>query len=602
VTLSADIRRDPFIRQEGEGGKGVERQSGAVSPICYGVSNRGGVVDLTRRSECRRGDMKLQRIAQVALVSLVLLGCSSPSPEIERFGFSDLESRRVSGEQVVRVAGIAHGSHAEVRVVVDVEGRVMDAEVDEVHRIRGLRSLMAKGAVLAAAKDWRFKPPMFEGRPVQAVGRIVVFVSPEEILPDTRVPFPSAASSDVEITLERTGCLGPCPFYEVSVRGDGTVRFSTLKFDEPVEAAKGPFRFEAFGVLWPGEHEVRVSPRSVQELLAKFRAAHFMGLQDDYFSDVMDVAGYALDLRVGAVTKRVDDVAGRRIGMPEIVTTLQDAVDTLAGTDRWVVGNAETVELLKKQGFDFKSKEAAELVHAATQSQAWPPGQRRVGELILAALDAGLDLSRAVDVDPYGKSPTLRPIGVVAVNYAAETGNEALFSVLARRGQLSRTTPSERNAAFHSGMGCHPGIARALVAAGADPEARAEGGGALHVLTNPYGYCPDSDDAGRAAMAQTLIELGVPPDVRDDIGWTPLMKVANPALAQVLLKAGADPNAKAADGRPALMSVGDDRVALLLLRAGADPRVKYEGETLRQKARERRWPGTLAWLDAHNVP
>ena len=122
--------------------------------------------------------MKLQRIAQVALAFLVLQACSSPSPDVEQFGFSDLESQRVSGEQFVRVVGISDGSHADVSVVVDVDGRVIDAEVDEVHGIRGLRSLLAKGAVLTAAKDWRFKPATFEGRQVQAVGRISIAVRP----------------------------------------------------------------------------------------------------------------------------------------------------------------------------------------------------------------------------------------------------------------------------------------------------------------------------------------------------------------------------------------------------------------------------------------
>ena len=112
-------------------------------------------------------------------------------------------------------------------------------------------------------------------------------------------------------------------------------------------------------------------------------------------------------------------------------------------------------------------------------------------------------------------------------------------------------------------------------------------------------------EKGHTAVAAALIHARADVNAAVDDGTTPLHWAAHwndMATVELLLKAGADPNATATDGRPALMSVDDDRVALLLLRAGADPRVKYEGETLRQKARERRWPGTLAWLDAHDVP
>ena len=75
----------------------------------------------------------------------------------------------------------------------------------------------------------------------------------------------------------------------------------------------------------------------------------------------------------------------------------------------------------------------------------------------------------------------------------------------------------------------------------------------------------------------------------------------DPAVAQVLLKAGANPNAKDDDGTTVVLSLDDDRAVITLLRSGADPKAKDGDGTLRQQARKRHWPGTLAWLDEHRI-
>lgn len=102
-------------------------------------------------------------------------------------------------------------------------------------------------------------------------------------------------------------------------------------------------------------------------------------------------------------------------------------------------------------------------------------------------------------------------------------------------------------------------------------------------------------------MARTLIDLGVPLEARDDVGWTALMGCDSPALARLLIERGADVNARTKEGKTPVLITDDDRVALILLRAGADPRVRDKDGSLREQAVKQHMPATLAWLDAHGV-
>lgn len=495
----------------------------------------------------------------------------------------------------MRVPGVSGFSQVSVLVTVDVDGNVIDAKVAD-ERFGGDAS-----AALAAARKWKFRPQSFDGKPIQAVGEITIEFDPPEILPDTSVPFPIAAPEDVEITLERSACYGTCPDYRVTIQGDGKIRFSTREVNFPGTAAEVHRMFNGQNVLWAGTQEAEVSPQAVADLLEKFRSSHFMGMKPEYVAGVTDNPTYSLTLRVGKVTKRVVDYVGKEVGMPASVTSLEDAVDEVAGTDRWVRGNAQTVALLKAQGFNFRSRDAAELVQSAILLSKWPPEQAGANELIQAAITEGLNLSTSVEVGVRERSKELATIGSVIAQYAAETGNEALFHQMERAGQVARMTKKSLDSAFLSDMGCSAQIAKALVEAGANPKAVGESGNALHELRSSYGRCADAGSNKRVEMAAALVALGVPLEARDSIGWTPLMGSNDAAVALTLLKAGANPNAKDDDGTTVVLSLDDDRAVLTLLRGGADPKAKDGDGTLRQQSRKRHWPGTLAWLDEHGI-
>lgn len=527
---------------------------------------------------------------------LALQGCAASSQTADNIGIYNLSAQRLSGAENVVVNGTSGFASLTVLVTVGVDGKVVSAKAtdnsDKVDPRPGL----------AAAEQWTFRPQTVDGHPVQAVGTISIAYRPPEKAPDRSVPFPTAPPNNVEIKLERSACFGTCPDYGVIIRGDGSIRFFDRNPNDPPSDADVHLGFMGRNILWSGIHETTVDPAAVTALVDRFRAAHFMGMQSSYEASVTDNPTYRLTLKVGSTTKEGTDYVGAAVGMPASITALEDAVDRVAETDRWVRGNAGTIALLKAEGFDFRSKQAAEMVQAAMLLNSWPRGGIGAEPFIMGALAEGLDLTLPVPHPASDREKAMVSIGSLITRYAAENGRDMLFEEMVRRGQLAKMEHTQLDGALAGGAGCNVKIARALVAAGANPAARNDQGNALHALRDHYGPCQDSGSAAMLEAAQALIALGVPLEARDDLGWTVIMGVNDPALANLLLKAGADPNARdEKDGTTPVLSVDDDRVILTLLQAGADPNVKdYQG-TLRQQAVKRNWPATLRWLDAHGV-
>lgn len=109
--------------------------------------------------------------------------------------------------------------------------------------------------------------------------------------------------------------------------------------------------------------------------------------------------------------------------------------------------------------------------------------------------------------------------------------------------------------------------AKALLAAGADPEAK-----------NRYGVTPLTLACtnGNAELVTALLAAGADPNAEGNGGETPLMtasRTGRPAPVEALLKAGANPNARDFKGQTALMWAaveGHPEVVKNLLGAGAD--------------------------------
>lgn len=208
-------------------------------------------------------------------------------------------------------------------VIVDATGRPRALRTEGAFRDDGTRfleqSARTRAAKAALAAWW---PTSESGQPVRAFQ--AVSIVPPERAPTRHVPFPDTNGQAVSITLERAGPFSPYGTYVVTLDSDGDVDFC------------GPGYIKA-----PGPHQARISRAAFETLVDEFRDADFFSLDDRYAVNPGDGPAYFLRVRIGDQEKTVVDYAGRRVGMPAVITSLQAAVDEAAETSRWVGSEKE---------------------------------------------------------------------------------------------------------------------------------------------------------------------------------------------------------------------------------------------------------------------
>ncbi len=235
----------------------------------------------------------------------------------------------------------ATGEVEDVRIGADAESARFWPEVEQ--EVRG----------------WRFTPFEKDGKPVRAeVEEYLDFVPPEQVS-KKHVEAPAIRTeSKIEIRLERSACFGVCPAYSVTVSTEGIV-FDGSRF-----------------VVARGRHTGQVRPEKVRELARRFVAADFYSLDKVYAAPVTDVPTYVLSIAIDGQKKEVQDYMGKRAGMPPVVTQLEEAVDELAGTARWIKGGDGLVEALKAERYNFRSFDGQVMLkEALTRGDAGTAGE-----------------------------------------------------------------------------------------------------------------------------------------------------------------------------------------------------------------------------------
>lgn len=200
-------------------------------------------------------------------------------------------------------------------------------------------------------KKWKFTPFDRDGIPVTARVQEYIQLVPPERMPKDHVTAPTLqSSSTVVITLVRSGCFGTCPIYTLSVTTNGIV-FEGKRF-----------------VVAPGKHKAQIPAHEVRKLAEEFVTADFysMGQDHEYESIMADIPTYSLSLAIDGYEKTVVDHGGEWVGMPEVVRELEDKVDAVARSQRWINGTDGLVQELQAEKFDFQSVEAREMLKRAT--------------------------------------------------------------------------------------------------------------------------------------------------------------------------------------------------------------------------------------------
>lgn len=298
-----------------------------------------------------------------------------------------------------------------------------------------------------------------------------------------------------------------------------------------------------------GKHVYHISADRVDQLVDLFRKADYYSLEPRYERFVTDCPTYRTSIAVESSTMSVLDYEGEAVGMPHAVVDLEDAIDRIADTGKWIQATPETVPALKSEGFDFHSQ------------------------------DAGRALFEAVGAGAIGTVRDMLAAGA-PVGWKSEDGESALSYAVMGIGPLSETLGERRE------------IVRMLIDAGASKQDREAKGHALRWAVNwndrellrmllDYGADPNiralDTTALIAAIGATSPDLFAEimrhhpkVDGRDHEGNTALFSARTVHMAQALIKAGADVNARNLKGQTPVMMTDDDDITLLLIRAGAN--------------------------------
>ena len=217
----------------------------------------------------------------------------------------------------------------QLEIVVSESGRVESANV-----VGEVRTHADEAIAIEQSRE--FKPWTRDGMPIRIKLRDDVMLYPPEQWMEPRVPFPEPWDlSGVSLQLKRTRCYGPCPVYDVTISGNGTVHFHG----------------DTIGVLIPGDHVAHIATDAVRDLVRQFERADFFSAYNRYSSNVTDNPTQILTLTLAGRTKQVVDYVGLRSGLPSAINDLEAEVDRVAGTDRWIKGTDQTVPSLEAENW-----------------------------------------------------------------------------------------------------------------------------------------------------------------------------------------------------------------------------------------------------------
>jgi ankyrin repeat protein len=454
--------------------------------------------------------------------------------------------------------------------------------------------------------QWKFTPFEKNGKVVTAEVEEYIDLVPPERLPKNHVVAPVLRpDSKVSISLRRSGCYGTCPAYVVTVSTDGIV-----------------FEGDSF-VVAAARHVDNIDSDQVRKLAKSFVTADFYSMDSSYSASVTDNSTYVLSIAIDGHTKEVMDYVGAWVGMPAVITELENEVDAVARTHRWIGGSDGLVLLLMAEKFNFKTFEAQVMLkEAASRGQT---------ATVRQFLEAGVPLK------PLPAPKPKEPDMAVALEHVgwlnAASSHADTLQVLIDAG-ASKNDQSDKDLALVGAAksGKVTG-ARALIAYGANPNAdlsklvitdsnggmtmESEGAGSLLIYGAASGnpemvreilryhpklemrdregktaifaaasYLFRDEDGARAECVRLLAQAGANVNARDDDGNTPLHETFLTDVEEELLKLGADVNARNKDGETPIFTTVDDEAIPLFIEHGADLTIRNsKGETVMEAAK-----------------
>jgi ankyrin repeat protein len=454
---------------------------------------------------------------------------------------------------------------------------------------------------------WKFKPFELNGKAVTAEVEEYIDLVPPQRLPAIHADAPAVRpDSKVAITLRRTGCFGSCPSYTVTVGTDGII-----------------FDGDGF-VAASGRHTAQADADEVRKLAEKFVGADFYSMDGKYEASITDNPGYVLSVEIDGRKKEVIDYVGEWVGMPAVVSELEDEVDSLAQTERWVVGSDELVPSLRAEKFNFQTYEAQAMLREAasrgkaqtireflevgvplnpisapkpsgpnqfisSENEGWLQAASNYADEIRIFIDAGASKSDQRDKDlaladaaNIGNLDGARALIVYGANPNADLGKLKVTEI--RRGKW-RETSIAGSVLISAAASGDPEVVREILRYNPNLEVR-DREGRTAIFTAAEWRNRDKEGA-RVECVRLLIKAGANVNARDKKGNTVLHETFLIDVEEELLKSGADVNVRNKQGETPIFTNVDEDSIPLFLKYGADLTIRNKkGQTAWEAAKE----------------
>ncbi|OAO01561.1 hypothetical protein A8B75_14385 [Sphingomonadales bacterium EhC05] len=507
-------------------------------------------------------------------------GNSNPYAGLAVKNHLEMLANKKSGLDFVRSPKVVfNGNHIGFDVIVDEKGDVthVSSNRDSANDPDFIRTDQFRSQAEAEARKWTFQPFLKNGKAIKVRIKISIDIYPPEILPVNKIPFPDVVSDEFQITLERSSCYGMCPDYTVTISGNGEVTYEGRYY-----------------TLVEGEHAYEISKTAVMDLLDDFRKSDFWSFREKYEAAVNHSPTYTLTFNAGKQQKKIENYSGLEMGMPTAIHDLENTIDKITDTERWVTGNSRTVTSLRKTGFNFQSKEAQNMlikaIHGAPESVAI--------DLLNQGISLGGKLKNVSDRQDYPEDISFH---AAALSGAIEMGWLELFKRLDDETILDSVSQNQKDKMLADAASANsPFLVSALLKRGAS--VKLEKSSPL-IKTLNYAYYPRAKDTDKVAVVKMLIQAGVNIEAKDGIGWTALQHAndAEPEIVSILLAAGADVDAGSEDSSGGqvyssslLFLTENEDIALLAIKAGANTSLKtIRGKSFEQHAKEESWSRVL---------
>jgi len=528
----------------------------------------------------------MNSLVQTLIVTLFLFGCSSSSSQ---GGFGDdypvISAESISGENFFRSRLIEEGQSEQIayEALVDTKGNVVSFKMRD-YFFRFPDSLIRSHLKRYAdrkVEQTKFDPVIRNGMPIEFQTSVYVNVYPPERVPKTSNSMPSIDWNDLSITLARSGCFGTCPAYTVEITGTGNVNYQGHGY-----------------VIVDGSQHYKIAKDAVKHLVHRFDEANFWNLEDEYRHAVTDNPTYVISFQSGDYRKTVTDYVGLRVGMPYAVRQLQEQIDVVASTERWVRGNQDTVASLKSSNFNFNSVRAQRSLISAIEYSS----EGLAVELLDQRIPLNTEYADYPDCEECGPNPKTY---ARALKSAVRRDRERLFDRLNEDGWTAKLDQNSKDELLWlAAQSNNPDLVANLLNQGAGLNYN-NSSPLVAALDNDFFQTSTDDD--RQRVVQLLVAAGVNLEAKNGIGYTALQHAHDETIeiVRILLDAGADVNAGSIDPLNDIENTSsslvyiteDEEIALLAIERGADISLKSEeGKTLKELARERSWASVIKLL------